>query len=279
MSNSGVDVSNLIASWNIFAHTYDRRLGGSTFAVAAHILSKVPALKENSLVLDSSCGTGAFTVKFQKRHTGAHIHAVDKSAGMIEIMQSLIKQHAWQEHITAEVMDAENLDFAENTFDLSVTNFGIFFYPDPVRGAKEIHRTLKPGCMAAVTSWREICFVPIFYQVQKIVQPFKHMVLQMLETWRNRDTLENVMRQGGFSELEISSQDVMIIQKDMDELVDSLAIHLQDIVGQQWSDSEKAQIKPGTAKVMEEQRKTFVVDLDNGKVGLRMTAWIALGTK
>ena len=81
--------------------------------------------------------------------------------------------------------------------------------------------------------------MPIFYEVQKIVQPAKNMVLQMLETRRKKETLEDTMRQGGFSKIRIVSKEVMIIQKDLDELVDSLAIHLQDIVGQEWTEEEK----------------------------------------
>jgi len=283
MSNSGIDVSNLITSWNNFAHTYDRRLGGSTKAVARHIISHFPPLDGSHLVLDNCCGTGAFTLEL---HYGKRpgplpfVHAVDKSLGMIEIMQSLIAKNKWQESVRAESMDSEKLMFPNNTFDISVTSFGIFFFPDPIQGAKEIFRTLKPGGVAYVTCWKEIIFVPIFYEVQKIVHPAKNMVLHMLETWRNRETLEETMKKGGFSQLEIEVKDVMIVQKDMEELVDSLAIHLQDIVGEEWTEKEKEQIKQATKTVVTEQRETFVVDLDDGsKVGLPMCAWIAKGVK
>ena len=38
-------------------------------------------------------------------------------------------------------------------------------------------------------------------------------------------------------------------------------------------------MKSATLKVVTEQRKTFVVDLTDGRVGLEMNAWIALCTK
>jgi len=95
-----------------------------------------------------------------------------------------------------------------------------------------------------------------------------------------KETIEETMRSGGFASLEILSKDVMIIQKNMDELVNILTDHLQEIVGNEWIEEEKMQIEAATLKVMTEQRKTFVVDLDrNGKVGLPMSAWIAKGTK
>jgi len=281
MANTGVDVSNLISSWNNSAHTYERRLGGSTYAVAQHILSLSPPLDGEKLVLDNCCGTGAFTSQLNHESVSApQIYAIDKSPGMIEIMQSLITHNGWQGSVKAQSMDSEKLTFPDDIFDLSVTNFGIFFFPDPVQGAKEIFRTLKPGGMAFVTCWKEICFLQIFNEVQKIVQPAKHMVLQMFETWMKKETIEETMRSGGFASLEILSKDVMIIQKNMDELVNILTDHLQEIVGNEWIEEEKMQIEAATLKVMTEQRKTFVVDLDqNGKVGLPMSAWIAKGTK
>ena len=51
-------------------------------------------------------------------------------------------------------MSGQDLKFDDSTFDASVTNFGIFFFPDPVAGTREIRRTLKEGGMAVVTCWR-----------------------------------------------------------------------------------------------------------------------------
>ena len=261
MANSGIDVANLQTSWQQFAHTYDHRLGGSTFAVAEHILAAVASPQKNSLTLDNSCGTGAFTVELQKKFPGTPVRAVDNSPGMINIMHGLIEQHGWQDHVTTEVMDAQHLTFPDDTFDLSVNNFGIFFYPNPVQGA------------------REIIFIPILFAVQEIIQPAKIVVLQMLEKWRKRETLEDTMKDGGFANLEMLSQDVMIVQRNIEDLVGGLDIHLQDMVGGEWSGEEKAKVKGAVNSVLTAQREEYVVDLKGGKVGLRMQAWIALGKK
>ena len=152
MANTGVDIANLQTSWQQFARTYNHRLGGSTFAVAKHVLSALPTPEKNRLTVDNSCGTGAFTVEMQNMFPGMSIRAFDKSPAMINIMRNLIEQHGWQNHVVAAVMDGEHLDFPDNTFDLSVNNFGIFFYPSPVQGACEMYRTLKLGGIAVVTA-------------------------------------------------------------------------------------------------------------------------------
>lgn len=119
-------------------------------------------------------------------------------------------------------MDSQDLKFPEDKFDVSVTNFGIFFFPDPAKGAKEIWRTLTAGGVASVTCWKEICFIPTLYEVQKVVRPAKDMVLDELESWRKKETMEQTLREGGFKEVEMVKRDVMMVQGDTEELVGNL---------------------------------------------------------
>ncbi|KAL9119250.1 MAG: hypothetical protein Q9187_004198, partial [Circinaria calcarea] len=282
MSSSSLmqDASNLIISWNSHAHNYERRLGGSTHAVAAHLVSLLtPSLPPKGLVLDNACGTGAFTRALLKSSADdVRVRAVDGSPGMIEIMQSIVQEERWQGRVEAEVMDGLNLKFPDETFDVSVTSFGIFFFPDPAKGAREVYRTLKPTGTAAVTCWKEIAFVPIFYEVQKLVEPAKPMAMQLLERWMKKETLEETMTAGGFTDVKVEVQEVMLVQDDLDEMVENLTIHLKDMVGKEWSEEERGRIGDVTGRVMREQRERFIVE-SNGKVGLKMVAWIALGRK
>lgn len=143
-----------------------------------------------------------------------------------------------------------------------------------------MYRTLKPGGIAYVTCWKETIYIPIFYEVQKIVQPTKYVALRMFETWRKKETIEETLKRGLFSNIELLSLDVMTVQKDMDEVIDILATRFHDFVGNEWTEEEKMQLPLATRKVMIEQRETFSVGLDEfGKVGLPMCAWIARGTK
>jgi len=122
-------------------------------------------------------------------------------------------------------------------------------------------------------------YVPIFYEVQKVIRPAKSVVLRMFENWTKRETMEETLKKGSFSDIAFESKEVMIVQDDMDEMIDILAIRFQDFVGGEWSEDEKMQLPLVTRKIMMEQRKTFVIDLNEGKVGLPMCAWIAKCTK
>jgi SAM-dependent methyltransferase len=50
-------------------------------------------------------------------------------------------------------MDAEDLQFADSTFDKVVCGFGLFFLPDIEKGLSEIKRVLKPGGSLTFSSW------------------------------------------------------------------------------------------------------------------------------
>ena len=80
------------------------------------------------------------------------------------------------------------------------------------------------------------------------------------------------MKEGGFDKVEILSRDVMIVQRDMEALVVGLDLHLRDVVGEEWSGEEKEKIKGTIETMLASRRKEFVVDLEGGKMGLRMNA-------
>lgn len=62
---------------------------------------------------------------------------VDLAEGMVESLR--------EDGFDAVVMDAEQLDFADDSFDAVLCGFGIFFFPDPVRGVGQFRRVVRPG--------------------------------------------------------------------------------------------------------------------------------------
>lgn len=94
-------------------------------------------------MLDNVCGTAAVTDEVLKRFPSAMNYAVDSSLGMTDIAKSTIEGKGWTGRVETGVMDGQKLTFGEEMFDISVTNFGIFFFPDPESGAREVRRTLK----------------------------------------------------------------------------------------------------------------------------------------
>ena len=103
------------------------------------------------VVLDNVCGSAVVTDEVLKVCPGAHVHAVDALPGTIGMVTRMIQQRGWEGRIETKVMDGQHLEFDDHFFDSSITNLGIFFFPNPNLGARELCRTLKKRGTAVVT--------------------------------------------------------------------------------------------------------------------------------
>ena len=93
-------------------------------------------------ILDLGCGHGEVSHKLLKR--GAKIWGIDISSNYIEkARQSAALKGFSASNYDFQVMDAHNLDFDHNTFDV-VVGSGILHHLELEKSLIEIHRVLKP---------------------------------------------------------------------------------------------------------------------------------------
>jgi SAM-dependent methyltransferase len=93
-------------------------------------------------ILDLGCGTGDLTVILAKR--GGWVTGVDVSLASIEIATRRARINRVSDEMTATVMSAYSLAFADGTFDV-VAGKAVLHHLDLVRSRDEILRVLKPG--------------------------------------------------------------------------------------------------------------------------------------
>ena len=91
-------------------------------------------------VLEVGVGTGFMLPYYPP---GIELHAVDAVPEMLEVA----KKRAEELGINAQfyLMDVENLEFPDESFDTVVSAFVFCTVPNPERGMREIFRILKPG--------------------------------------------------------------------------------------------------------------------------------------
>jgi len=93
-------------------------------------------------ILDVATGTADFAIAVTKKAAkGSHVTGIDLSQGMLEVGKSKCKGLP----IDLEVGDAENLRFADGTFDRVCVAFGVRNFENLMKGLKEMLRVLKPG--------------------------------------------------------------------------------------------------------------------------------------
>ncbi|MCB9371588.1 MAG: class I SAM-dependent methyltransferase [Microthrixaceae bacterium] len=101
-------------------------------------------------MLDVAAGSGAFSLRAARR--GAAVTATDFAAGMVDLLSSRFAAEG-HDRCTAEVMDGQALDLPDRRFDLSVSMFGVIFFPDIDAGLRELARVTRPGGRVAVATW------------------------------------------------------------------------------------------------------------------------------
>ncbi|NJE41950.1 class I SAM-dependent methyltransferase [Thermococcus sp. GR6] len=91
-------------------------------------------------VLEIGVGTGKNLPYYPK---DVEVIGIDFSRGMLEKAERRRKELGL-ENVKLLLMDAQNLEFEDNTFDTVVSTFVFCTVPDPIKGLKEAYRVLKP---------------------------------------------------------------------------------------------------------------------------------------
>jgi ubiquinone/menaquinone biosynthesis C-methylase UbiE len=132
--------------------------------------------------------------------------------------------------LQAAFIDAQSLSFADDTFTQSYMNFGIFFLPDATRGAAEIHRTLKPGGAAFISTWQAFGYLDLLRASQRIVRPqdtdedrFRPMYS---EEWFTEEKLRSTLIAGGFQDdgTTVHKKSTALVGDNLDNLVETMLL-------------------------------------------------------
>jgi ubiquinone/menaquinone biosynthesis C-methylase UbiE len=134
------------------ASTFDR-VGPRFFSHFGRRLVTLAQIPNGANVLDVATGRGA--VLFPATEVvgpQGHVTGIDLSEMMVQENREEIKRLGLQ-NIEAREMDAEYLEFPDETFDCVLCSFAIFFFPQLDRALSEMRRVLKPKGRIAVTTW------------------------------------------------------------------------------------------------------------------------------
>jgi ubiquinone/menaquinone biosynthesis C-methylase UbiE len=121
-------------------------------APAHALMLDMVAIAPGERVLDVACGTGliSFRMAAAVGERGAVV-GTDISGEMIEAARRAAEHDLG--NVGFERADAEDLPFADATFDAAVCGLGLMYGPDPITALGEMRRTVRPGGRAAAAVW------------------------------------------------------------------------------------------------------------------------------
>jgi SAM-dependent methyltransferase len=149
------------------------------------------SLKPGMRVLDVACGSGNQSIPAAR--TGAEVTGVDIAPNLIEQARKWAASEGLK--VQFDEGDAENLPYADASFDAVMTMFGAMFAPRPERVSAELIRVCRPGGVIAMANWTPTGFIgQMFKTVGKHVAPPQNMPSPLL--WGDETTVRQRLGEG-----------------------------------------------------------------------------------
>ena len=67
---------------------------------------------------------------------------------------------------------AESLELDDESFDCVISQFGMMFFEDKGKSAKEMFRVLRPGGSLAVATWRSVDHNPAYADIIGVLDEY-----------------------------------------------------------------------------------------------------------
>jgi enediyne biosynthesis protein CalE5 len=134
--------------WAEHADYADERVA----AVTARMLERA-ALRPGEAVLELACGPGGVGLAAAERVApGGQVVVSDVVAEMTGIAAARAAERGL-DNVRAAVLDLEEIDQADTSYDAVLCREGLMFAVDPERAGREAYRVLRPGGRVAVSVW------------------------------------------------------------------------------------------------------------------------------
>jgi ubiquinone/menaquinone biosynthesis C-methylase UbiE len=141
---------------------------GTTLQIVGETLCEALDLRAGERVLDVAAGNGNASLAAARRW--CEVTSTDYVSSLLEAgrVRALAEGHV----IKFQEADAENLPFADASFDAVMSTFGVMFTPNQQQAANELLRVCKPGGRIGLANWTPEGFIgQVFSTIGRYVPP------------------------------------------------------------------------------------------------------------
>ena len=146
----------------------DYAVVGTTLQIVGESLCEALDLRAGERVLDVAAGNGNATLAAARRW--CDVVSTDYVPALLE--RGRARAGAEGLPVQFEQADAENLPYADRSFGVVMSSFGVMFTPDQDKAAAEMARVCKSGGRIGLANWTPTSFVgEIFKLIGKYLPP------------------------------------------------------------------------------------------------------------
>jgi SAM-dependent methyltransferase len=163
-----VDLATVKARQQTAWSAGDYAVVGTTLQIVGEMLCEALDLRAGERVLDVAAGNGNATLAAARRW--ADVTSTDYVPTLLE--RARARASAEGLPVRFEQADAESLPYADASFDVVLSTFGVMFTPNQEQAAAELARVCKSGGRIGLANWTPSSFVgEIFKLLGRYVPP------------------------------------------------------------------------------------------------------------
>ena len=136
-----MELQDTLRTYRLFAAPYDL-VFGPIFHPGRKDAVRIANDRPRQRILEVGVGTGLSLPHFR---ADAEVTGIDVSAEMLARARSRVRRQGLGQVKALLEMDAENMEFADNSFDSVLALYVASVVPDPARFAAEMRRVCRPG--------------------------------------------------------------------------------------------------------------------------------------
>ena len=141
---------------------------GTTLQIVGEQLCEALDLRSGSKVLDVAAGNGMVSLAAARRW--CDVTSTDYVPALLECGRTRAAAEGFS--IQFQEADAESLPFADASFDVVVSTFGVMFTPNQMQAAAELTRVCKPKGRIGLANWTPDGFIgQVFKTLGKYLPP------------------------------------------------------------------------------------------------------------
>jgi len=254
------------------AYRYESWAGGANVR-AAERLAEFTAVQDDERVIDVGCGTGLISRSLGVSRSPLEHMAIDLSPDMIAVA----RERATREGNTRyAVMDAHDLVFHDNMFDVAMLGQSLACLEDPWRALAEVRRVLTPRgriavccrCRSLSTPAQEVFFERLErLAIRRPRTPSHHALFG--EPW----VLTKMLEIAGFTDIRVTQLLVGVRAEDVHEWTEMMQW------SGPWTHAMFGLLSPGSRATFEEELDLTMHRLGEGDYAFHGAFTLASGRR